>query len=339
MRVAVTGATGFAGGHTLRALVDAGHEPVPLVRDESKLRSVEQLHGLEPLTGVIGDICDPGAVTALCDGADALIHTAAVAFIGPRHRAAIEATNVPGTRLVLEAATARELDPVVHLSSTSALHPPPGGRYHRDNPVSPTPLGDYSRSKAESEQIARQLQDAGHPVTIVWPSGIAGPDDVGCSVMAEGTAKLLQTGVLPLATSGGNLMHDVRDLATVLARLMEPGLGARRYGVFGHFLSWPDMAAVVQEVSGATLRTPTIPNWVFAALGRFGDLVGRVGVEPPLDSATAAFMTGLVPGDDRETRDELGVEWRPIETTMGDMLRWLVATGRLDARRAPALHA
>lgn len=337
MRVAVTGATGFTGGHTLVALREHGHEPRALVRDHAKLTAVEELHGLEPVDHVVGDVTDRRAIEALLDGVDAVVHTAAVAFIGRRHQAAIESTNAPAARLVLGLATERGLDPIVHLSSTSALHSPPGGRYEAFGPITDQPLGAYAASKAESEREARRLQDEGHPVVILWPSGITGPDDVAVSVTAEGTAKILSSGALPVLPTGGSLFHDVRDLAQVIARVIEPGRGPRGYGVFGHFLPWREMADLVEEVSGTKLRKPKVPAWLMRGLGRGGDLVDRFGRTPPLDTPTVEFMLGLVDGDDRATRDELDIEWRPAEQTFADMLRWLVEAGHLDAARAPAL--
>lgn len=334
----MTGATGFTGGHTLKALRAHGHEPRALVRSPAKLEQVEALHGLDPVDHVVGDVTDPAAVAALLEGCDAVIHVAAVAATGRDATKLIEATNVPSTRLVLEHAAGAGLDPIVHVSSQSALHPPPGGIYRAGGPLSDEPIGAYGISKVESERIARRLQDEGHPVVIVWPSGITGPDDVGISVGAAGSARLLNGSALPLPKSGGLLLHDVRDLADVLARTIEAGRGARGYGVFGHYLPWADVPAMIEAITGRTLAVRRLPDGFFHALGRVGDVLGRIGVPFPLDGATATFMTSLVPGDDEETRRDLGIEWRPVEETYGDMLRWLVATDHLAADKAPALR-
>ena len=338
MRVGVTGATGFTGGHTLRALVDAGHTPKALVRSNDKLTEVCRIHGIDEVDATEGTIVDPDAVGAFLADCDAVVHTAAVAFIGAKHRAHIEQTNVPGTITVLGQAAALGLDPIVHLSSTAALHPPPGGHYLPDNPLTPSPVGPYATSKVTAERFARELQDQGHPVVIVWPSGITGPDDAGLSVAAEGIARLLRQPFLPLPKSGGNLMHDVRDLATVLACIIEPQRGPRRYGVFGHFIPWDDMGGFLAEVTGSELTVRRLPDSFFLAMGRVGDLMSHVGVQLPLDHAAARFMTELVPGDDSATRAEFGLEWRSAEETFSDLLRWLVAAGHLDASKAPALR-
>ena len=313
----------------MRSLVDAGHEPRALVRSRAKLDQVRAIHDLPDVDHVLGDATDPTSIRALLDGCDALVHTAAVAHIGHKYRSLIEATNVPSTALALGTAVELGLDPIVHLSSTAALHPPATGAYHEGAPISTEPLGEYAMSKALSEQVARQLQADGHPVVIVWPSSITGPDDAGLSVMAEGTARLLRSSVLPLPATGGNLMHDVRDLANALSRMIEPGRGPRRYGVFGHFLDWDQIGPFLEDVTGRRRRIVRLPNAVFHLLGRMGDLSSRVGVDAPLDLAAARFMTTMVPGDDEHTRRDLGVEWRPLDETWRDLITWLAAQGHL----------
>ena len=62
MRVAITGATGFTGGHTVRELLAAGHDPVALIRDEKKLEQVRKLHNLPKFDFVVGDITDTASI-------------------------------------------------------------------------------------------------------------------------------------------------------------------------------------------------------------------------------------------------------------------------------------
>lgn len=72
MKIAVTGASGFIGGHVTRALVDAGHDPVILLRPSSLVPT-----GMESLTCVRHDLgCEPGEVFRKLGSPDLLIHLA-----------------------------------------------------------------------------------------------------------------------------------------------------------------------------------------------------------------------------------------------------------------------
>ena len=338
MRVAVTGATGFTGGHTLKELIASGHEPVAFVRSRSKLDAVIKLHHLPDIECVKGDITSPESLRPLLGGCEAVIHTAAVAATGKKAISLIKKVNAAGSRNVLELSVEAGLDPVIYVSSQSVLHPAPGGVYTDECPISQSPIDEYARSKAEGELVARKLQGQGHPVVIIWPSGIIGPDDVGVSVAAKGIARLLKAPVIPLPRTGGILMHDVRDLARVLCRCLTANEGPRKYGVFGHYLDWPETEHFLESVTGKRLRTITLPNSTFHAFGKFGDLVGNLGIDFPLDLATSKFMTSLTPGIDARTRTDLEIEWRPLSESFIDTLRWLVQEGKIPKRLVPKLE-
>ena len=72
MYVAVTGATGFVGSHTVRSLVEAGHRIHALVRPTRDAFWLEEL-GVEIRRG---EMTDEDALYAFVEGADVVIHTA-----------------------------------------------------------------------------------------------------------------------------------------------------------------------------------------------------------------------------------------------------------------------
>lgn len=72
MKIAVTGASGFLGRHVTRALVEAGHDPVIVLRPSSVVPI-----GMESLTCVRHDLrCDSGEVFQKLGSPDLLIHLA-----------------------------------------------------------------------------------------------------------------------------------------------------------------------------------------------------------------------------------------------------------------------
>src|SRR5690625_3368025 len=79
MLVAVTGGTGYVGAHTVKALLEAGHAVRLLVApgcaDDPVIPRLAELGALTP---VDGDIRAEGTVSALLDGADAVLHAAGV---------------------------------------------------------------------------------------------------------------------------------------------------------------------------------------------------------------------------------------------------------------------
>ncbi|RSN69145.1 nitroreductase family deazaflavin-dependent oxidoreductase [Actinomadura sp. WAC 06369] len=342
MRVLVTGASGFVGSHTVRALLARGHAPRALVRDPGKAARVLGALGVADgdVEFVRGDMLDAGAVAEALEGCDAAIHAAAAIGVTGHGRDVVDA-NVAGTRNVVGGAVAAGLAPVIHVSTIGVFVPPAGPLITADAPLA-GPRTGYGRSKVAAERYARGLQDDGAPVTIVYPGGVFGPDQPVLDALPEGLVGALSK-VWPLP-GGGVSVLDVRDLAEALARAVESRQGASRWVLGGRYLTWPRLAALCGALTGVRPRTFRVPSPVMLGLGSALDAAKRVrSFDYPLTRDAAEFMVTLVPTDDRPILDALGITLRPVEETVADGLRWLAASGHLDARRAgrlapPAAH-
>ncbi|MEU4241099.1 NAD(P)-dependent oxidoreductase [Actinoplanes sp. NPDC026619] len=141
MRVAITGASGFCGGHVARLAAASGAEVVSVGRRPGPVGK----HVFWDAT--TGDIPDMA-------GVDAVLHLAAAVGDprpGRRTEAAFRAVNVGGTRRLLEAAGQR---PVVWVSSASVYRPGPyTGAIREDHPVEGQRTA-YGRTKSAGELLA-----------------------------------------------------------------------------------------------------------------------------------------------------------------------------------------
>ncbi len=124
MQVLVTGGTGYVGSHTVRALVDAGHEVRLLVRSAERMRRALEPLGVPPPPHVVGDVTDPVTVRRALDGCDAVVHAANVYALDARRAQEMASVNPSSTELVLGTAHELGLDPIVHVSSYVALLAP-----------------------------------------------------------------------------------------------------------------------------------------------------------------------------------------------------------------------
>jgi nucleoside-diphosphate-sugar epimerase len=126
---------------------------------------------------------------------------------------------------------------------------------------------------------------------------------------------------------------DVRDLARVVAALMEPGRGPRRFLSAGETVSLVDLTRLVAEVTGRRLRARALPGAPLLAMGHVADLLQRaLSVRLPA-SFEAIYLALQDPRcDNSRTWSELGVTPRPLRETVRDTILWLHREGHLSAR-------
>jgi nucleoside-diphosphate-sugar epimerase len=333
MRILVTGGSGFIGAHSARALAEAGHALRFLVRNPERLARTVGVLAVPFDDVVVGDVTDEGSVRRGFEGCDAVLHAAGVVATGQADGGEMATTNVWGTRTVLGVAAELGLDPIVHVSSGSALYPTSEPRVGPDSPVVEG-LGPYGESKARSERFARELQARGAPVVCTYPVMVLGPPAGDRHGEASGALPLLLRHRM-VTDVGHWACSDVRDLAAVHAALMTPGAGPRRYTCGGHFLSTGQAVALLEEATGYTIRRVPMPVGAMVALGGFSELVHRVaGRATPFTHDAMVYLTRAVPFDDRRTVDELGVTFRDPLETIRATVRGLCETGAITPAQA-----
>ena len=304
MRVLVTGATGFTGGHLARRLARQGHQVRGLVRPSSRGRADSLVRSGVQLA--LGDLTDPASLAPACAGVEVVYHIAAT-YRTARHRnATFRAVNADGTRALLEAARATRVTRFVHCS-TGGVHGhvarPPADE---DAPLAP---GDvYQRSKLEGENLARSAGENGDlEVVVARPIGIYGPGDTRFLKMFRGIARRR----FPMLGSGGVYYHltYVDDLIEGFRLCGEtPDAAGRTYLLGGpRYTTLAELVRTVAAELGVPpprWRIPVWPVWLAGALCEA--VCVPLGVEPPLYRRRVDFFTKSRAFDTTRARCELG---------------------------------
>ena len=319
MKVLVTGGTGFVGSHSVKAIGEAGHDLRLLVRSPGRLAPALEPLGVRGVEHVVGDATDAEAVGRAMDGCDAVVHAAAVFSYDAREDREMQRVNARATEVVLGAACEAGLDPIVHVSSYVALLPP-GGVLSGDSPVG-EPRGVYARSKAETERMARQLQDQGAPVVITYPGMVWGPHDPHLGESAT-LARSVLRGLVPLVPPGGLPIVDVREVAAAHAALLTPGRGPGRYMLAGGTASLAELIDLIRRVTGRRLVRATVPAPLVLGMTAAGDVVQRRAPVP-----AAVQLRRRVGRHARRSDRRIGHRARPR--------RALPTAGGLDRGHAP----
>jgi uncharacterized protein YbjT (DUF2867 family) len=196
--LAVTGGTGFVGGHLLRVALGQGYDVRALTR------------GWKPpedeIDWVDGALDRPETLAKLAAGADAVIHIAGL--INAPDRAAFEAVNVAGTAAMVDAARKAGVRRFVHISSLAAREPE---------------LSDYGWSKSRSELL---VAASGLDWTVIRPPAVYGPGDRETLELF----KMARRGFVALPPRGRFSIIHVEDLCRlILAVLDEPDSWAETY--------------------------------------------------------------------------------------------------------------
>lgn len=337
MKIMVTGATGYVGAYSVKALLDAGHKVRLLVRDPAKAAAMLGALGIGKVDCVSGDMTDEESVLKAMQGCQAVLHCSAVVSTDRRRADEMMQANPRGAELVVGHAARMGLDPIVYVSSVAAVLTPGASMLTADMPIGPLESG-YAKSKATAESYVRNLQDKGAPVVITYPGSVTGPaaGDVRGEA-AGGIASNLKMGSLPTHDAAWSLI-DVRDLAAIHAALMVKDQGPRRFMCGGHYLKMEQLAALYQELTGREIKVQNMSGAMLRGLGMAADAISRiVPFESVFTHEAMVCYTQSPPTDDSAVRKELGVRYRKASQTLREAIVALHAAGQITDEQAGKL--
>ncbi len=328
----VTGGTGFVGANVVRELLRDGATVRVLARAGGDRRALEGLS----VEIVEGDLRDAASLRRAVTGVRTVFHVAADYRLWARDPRELYATNVEGTRGLLEAAVAAGAARIVHTSTVGALGLPKDGSPGTETtPVSLADMvGPYKRSKFLAEQVALEFARAGAPVVIVNPSAPVGPWDVKPTPTGRMIVDFLQGRMFGSLDTGLNVVH-VRDVARGHLLAAERGRDGEKY-VLGHVnLGLTEIFALLAGITGRPaprLRVPYAVAWL-AAAGMEG--AARLTRRPPRVPLTAVRMARkrMFFSPAKAVR-ELGLPQTDAGQALADAVAWF--TGHGYVRGAPA---
>lgn len=269
MNILLTGANGFTGRHFAVQARAAGHAVVSL---EADLR-------------------DATAISAAVDTADfdAVVHLAAISFVGHADNTAFYGVNVVGTTNLLQALAGKPEKPRCVLVASSA------NVYGNcdASPIAETqtaaPVNHYAASKLAMEHMARTYGDR-LPIVITRPFNYTGP--------GQASQFLIPKLVSHFATKAprielGNVdvereFNDIRLVCEAYLRLLERGVPGQTYNVCtGQPYTLKHVVATLEKLTGHHMDVHVNPafvraNEVHRLSGDASKLLACVGPLPSL---------------------------------------------------------
>jgi len=324
LRVLVTGATGFTGGHLARALKARGDDVYAMVRTAAPSTSLADA-GIQIRRG---DLANPASLSAAVTGIDLVYNVAALYRQAGLPDAIYHQVSGAAVGQLIEAAAKAGVRRVVHCSTVGVHgdveHPPA----NEDAPLRP---GDvYQVAKVEGERVAREAAArTGVEVVIARPSGIYGPGDRRLLKLFRGVARrrfvILGDGkIFYHLTYIDDLVEGFRLCGEV------PGAAGRTYILAGADVpTLNELAALIARDAGVSPPSLHLPVWPFWLAGAACETVcAPFGIEPPLYRRRVDFFTKSRAFDISRARAELGYAPRvSLQDGIHRTMAWYRAEG------------
>lgn len=304
-------------GMRVRALVRGG---------ANRLRELPEV---EP---VVGDLRDAASVESAAQGCSLVFHVAADYRLWCKDPRELYASNVDGTRNVLQAARKALVDRVVYTSTVGCIGMPVNGEGNEQTSVHLDEMtGHYKRSKFLAEREALEFAAQGLPVVIVNPTAPVGDHDFKPTPTGRIIVDFLR-GRLPAYVDTGLNIVDAADTAHGHWLACELGRPGERYVLGNSNLTLREILETLARISGLPAPRFQIPYPVAYLAGVCSTAWANLtGSEPraPIEGVRMARKKMWVTHE--KASRELGFNPGPADAALAKAVQWFRRNGYVQS--------
>jgi dihydroflavonol-4-reductase len=326
MKVFLTGTSGLLGSNIAQKLMERGYVVKALFRVHEQVPQVKNPALFEPF---FGDITDADKMEQGIQGCDVVMHAAADTSQWPDRSPAYVATNVDGTRYIVDACKKAGVKRMIYVSTANTVgfgtKEEPG---HEQLPPKFKQYGlGYMETKYLAQQmILREVKAHNFPAIIVNPTFMIGPGDAkpssGKMVLA------IYEGKVPGYPSGGKNYVYVGDVATAMVNAIEMGRIGECYILGGTNLSYREMFTLTAKIVGRKPPRIPIPGALTKGFGLLSSLVAWLSGKAP----NVSYKMARVSCDGhyfspQKAIQELKMPQTPIDVAIQECFEWFKANG------------
>lgn len=260
VRTVITGASGFLGSHTARALLEKGGSVHALLRSSSSLKKVPDECDYSRV-----DFFRPDSMETAMRGADVVVHAAGATKASSRE--GFDRANALVTANLLRARKMYAPEALFIFISSQAASGPKGCG----------PQTMYGKSKLLGEF---SVKDSRRWI-ILRPPAIFGPEDPASRPVLKAAMKGLF--VSPWINRGGFCLVYVKDLAELITILPSKpeALGAVLEPSYGKLFSWKDFHRLLERGADRRILHLRIPPLFIHAAGFMSEAVTSFSGKTP----------------------------------------------------------
>ena len=330
----LTGAAGFLGSNISRNLIAQGKSVRALVLPNDPAKA-----GIPSDVEVVtGDLLSNDSLEKFfntpADTDIIVIHCASMVTLSPDYNQKVYEVNVQGTKNIIDKCVEYCAKKLVYVSSTSVIPELPKGHMIKEvesyNPH--VVIGFYAKSKAEATQLVVDAVKRGLDASVVFPSGICGPNDYAYGYITNLIIDYI-AGKIPAGIDGSFNTVDVRDLADGIIACAEKGRSGEGYIMSNSKVSMHDLYKSISKASGSREVKLIIPVPIAKVIAAQSTVVSKLNRKPSL--LTSFGIYNLVRNNDfssEKAKRELGYRVRSFDETIKDTVLWLKKEGKLPAK-------